>query len=234
MVPRLAPGFTRGFLGEAKVYPAAPLAAAWKEMLQASPAARSRDAYRNDLADITRFSLAAVGSEVRRSLLDAFNRKDAAAFKHLSAQFLGLGRDLNAFLGTRPDFLFGTWVADARRWGKNAAEADYYERNARTIVTTWMGRNENLNDYAGRDWNGLLAGYYLGRWQIYLDTIAGSLEHGAMLDAEALDGRVEDFEWRWARTAGGKFPAKPRGDCYAMSLELFKKYAPLLPPAEPN
>jgi alpha-N-acetylglucosaminidase len=162
MVPRLAPGSTRGFLREV-VYPPAPLAAAWKKMLEAGPTARSRDAYQSDLCDITRLSLTAAAAELRRSMFEAFNRKDASAFKKLSAQFLGLGRDLNAFLGTQPAYLFGKWVADARAWGKDAAEADYFERNARTIVTTWVGRDQKLNDYAGRDWNGLLAGYYLGR-----------------------------------------------------------------------
>jgi alpha-N-acetylglucosaminidase len=229
MVPRLAPGSTRGFLGEGKVYPPAPLAAAWKKMLEASPTARSRDAYRSDLCDITLLSVTAAGAELRRSMFEAYNRKDASAFKTLSARFLGMGRDLNAFLGTRPPFLFGKWVADARAWGRDAAEADYDERNARTIVTTWVGRGQKLNDYAGRNWSGLLGGYYLGRWQIYLDSIASSLDRGTNLDSQALDERIKDFEWQWARTAGGKFPARPRGDCYAMSFRLFKKYAPDLP-----
>jgi alpha-N-acetylglucosaminidase len=233
MVPRLAPGFTRGMLRDAIVYPAAPLAAAWDKMLQARPAVRSRNAYRSDLADITRLSMTAAANDLRRSMFDAFNRKDAAAFTNLSAQFLTLGRDLNGFLGTRPDLLFGKWVTDARRWGANAAEADYYELNARTILTTWMGRDQKLNDYAGRDWNGLLVSYYLPRWQIYLDTVAASLKDNTPLDAHALDSRVADFDWQWARTSGSKLPAFPRGDTYTMSLNLFKKYSPLLNGRQP-
>ncbi len=227
IVPSLShPG--RGYLGEAAVFQSSPLAQAWKEMLAAAPAVRTRDAYRNDLADITGMAMGAAAAEVRRQMFAAFKQKDAAAFKPLAAKFLAMGHDLDALLGTRPDYLFGIWVNGARAWGRNAAEADYYEQNARTIVTTWMGRSHSLNDYAGRDWNGLLAGYYLGRWQLYLDAIGAALADGKEADMKAIDGRLKDFEWKWAQGSGGKFAAKPKGDCHAISQALYKKYAPLL------
>ena len=228
MVPRLAPGSTRGYLGDAAVYKAAPLSAAWKQMLESNPAVRTRDAYRSDLSDITRLALTTVGDELRRTLFDAYNHKDTARFKMASARFLELGHDLDVFLGARPGYLFGKWVSDARAWGKDPAEADYYEKNARTIVTTWMGRDQMLNDYAGRDWNGLLSGYYLGRWKLYLDAMVAALDAGTAPDPK-IDQRIMDFEWRWARTAGGEFPAKASGDCYAMSQALFNKYASAIP-----
>ena len=228
IVPSLTrPG--RGYLGDATTYKAAPLVEAWKEMLDAGPTARQRDAYRNDLADLTRLAMANAANDARRAMFEAFERRDAIAFKKLSTQFLGMGRDLDSLLGTRPEYLFGAWVAAARTWGKDATEADYYERNARTIVTTWMGRSHSLNDYVGRDWNGLLSGYYLGRWQLYCDAIGNALDVGESPDMNVIDERLKDFEWTWARSAGGKFASKPRGDCYATSLALFKKYAPTFP-----
>lgn len=229
MVPRLAPGSTRGYLGDAKTFRPAPIAAAWRQMLDASPESRGHDAYRNDLAEITRIAMTTVGDGLRRSMFDAFNRKDAAAFKKLSTQFLELGRELDDFLGTRQNLCLGNWIAAARAWGKDSAEADYYERNARTIVTTWFGKNNSLNDYAGRDWNGLLAGYYLGRWQVYLDGIARALYAGTKPDFKKLDQLVADFEWQWARSVGGTFKTKPAGDCYETSRALFKKYAGSFP-----
>ncbi len=227
MVPRLAPGSTRGFLGEAKEYKSAPLAAAWKQMLAASPAACAHDAFRADLVDITRLALTGVAANLRREMFAAYNRKDAGEFKKLEAQFMELGRDLDGLLATRPNYLMGKWIADARAWGKDAAEADYYERNARTIVTTWFGRKNGLNDYAGRDWNGLLAGYYLGRWQLYLDAMAKALEAGTAPDKK-IDQRVADFEWQWARQTGGKFSTQPSGDVVAIAKKLFAKYAAAL------
>jgi len=228
MVPRLAPGSTRGYLGDAREYKIAPLAAAWQQMLAASPAARAHDAFRADLVDMSRLALTGVAANLRREMFAAYNRHDAGEFKKLAAQFLELGRDLNGLLATRPNYLMGKWIADARAWGKDSAEADYYERNARTIVTTWFGKNNGLNDYAGRDWNGLLAGYYLGRWQMYLDAIGNALAAGKEPDLKDIDGRVADFEWKWARSTGNQFAAQAQGDSYAISQALFKKYSPML------
>lgn len=227
IVPSLSPP-GRGYLGDARAYLAAPLAEAWQEMLAAGPSARGRAAYRNDLADITATAMAGAATEVHRQMFDAFKRKDASAFKPLAAKFLEMGHELDTLLGTRPDYRFGTWVTGARGWGKNHDEADYYEQNARTIVTTWMGRSHSLNDYAGRDWNGLLAGYYLGRWQLYLDAVSAALAAGQEPDMAAIDGRLQDFEWTWARSTGGKFTGQAQGDCYAISLALFKKYSSML------
>ena len=227
IVPSLShPG--RGYLGEAAVYNSALLFAAWKEMLAAAPAARTRDAYCKDLADITALAMASAAAGVRQQMFDAFKHKDGAGFKKLAAQFLEMGHDLDTLLGTRPEFLFGTWVTGARAWGRDAAEADYYEQNARTIVTTWMGRSHSLNDYAGRDWNGLLAGYYLGRWQLYLDAVGAALTAGQEPDMKTIDGRLMDFEWKWAQSSGGKFASKPKGNCHTISQALYNKYAPVL------
>ncbi len=227
MVPRLAPGSTRGYLGDAMQYRAAPLVAAWKQMLEAAPTAREHDAYRADLVEVTRLALTTVGDGLRRDMFAAYQRKDAAELKKLSDKFIDLGHDLDALLGTRSNLLFGKWVADARAWGKDAAEADYYERNARTIVTTWLHRGHSLNDYAGRDWNGLLSGYYLGRWQMYLDAMGDALSTGK--EPAGIDGRVADFEWTWAQSAGGQFKTKPEGDSFEISLAVFKKYGAALP-----
>jgi len=229
MAPRLAPGSSRGYLGDAKLYKPAPLAAAWKQMLDAAPAARGRSAYCNDLADVTRMAIAAAADGQRRAMFDAYQRKDTVAFRKSAARFLEMGRDLDALLGTRPEYLFGSWVAAARAWGKDPAEADYYERNARTIVTTWMGRGHSLNDYAGRDWNGLLSGYYLGRWQLYLDAVGDALAAGKEPAGRLIDRRIMDFEWKWARSTGGAFASQPQRDCYETSRALFRKYAGAFP-----
>ena len=50
------------------------------------------------------------------------------------------------------------------------------------------------------------------------------MKAGQEPDMKAIDERLKDFEWTWARTTGGKFATQPQGDCYATSLALFKKY----------
>ena len=56
------------------------------------------------------------------------------------------------------------WLEQARDLGVASDVKDYYEMNARRLVTTWGG---DLNDYSCRNWAGLLAGYYMNRWLTY-------------------------------------------------------------------
>ena len=58
--------------------------------------------------------------------------------------------------------MLGPWIADARALGTTPAEKDYYERQARTILSIWGG--PVLNDYANRMWGGLVKDYYDSLW----------------------------------------------------------------------
>jgi hypothetical protein len=69
-------------------------------------------------------------------------------------------------LATSPQHLLGPWLADARSWGATRAEKDPLEYDARSIITTWGGREsseEGLHDYANREWAGLVGGLYHAR-----------------------------------------------------------------------
>ena len=74
---------------------------------------------------------------------------------------------------------------------------DYYEKNARNLITTWGG---SLNDYASRCWAGLLKNYYAGRWGIYFDAVIDAAERGAALDNDALNKDFMAFEQGWVES----------------------------------
>ena len=233
LVPCFGDKPRRGWVNATMPYDNAALVDAWAKLLEAGPVARGQDAYRFDLADVTRQALGNAGNLLRARMQDACRRKDAKALGTLAVRFLEMGRDLDAFLGTRSEFLLGKWVSDARSWGKNAAESDYYERDARTILSTWFGRDSGLLDYASRCWNGMLRDYYLPRWEMYLRTLGEDLRTGRSAAREqALDDRMKDFEWSWAQGAGGTFRTQPEGDAFARSRALFEKYADLLRPVK--
>ena len=44
-------------------------------------------------------------------------------------------RDVNTLLSTQSSFLLGKWIEDARSLGIDEASKNYYEENARTIVS---------------------------------------------------------------------------------------------------
>lgn len=83
---------------------------------------------------------------------------------------------------------------NARSLGDTDELKNYYEKNARNLITTWGG---SLNDYASRTWAGLLNDYYARRWEIYFDAVIGAAEKGIELDKDELKSRLATFEQEW-------------------------------------
>jgi alpha-N-acetylglucosaminidase len=213
-------------LSAAIPYANADLFKVWNLLLQAGPPAQSTSSYQRDLADTTRQALGNLGSTMRDQMADAYDRKDAVAFARAASQFMSLGTDIDQFLGTRSEFLLGKWIDDARSWAANDAEQAYYERNARSIITIWGGGR--LTDYAGRQWNGLLRDYYLPRWQLLIDARLAELKGGPPVNRTALEKQWRAHDLEYATTTGGQYPRQPSGDLFALSRELYNKYAPLV------
>ena len=71
----------------------------------------------------------------------------------------------------RSGFLLGPRLAEARAAGHTSVEKDLYEWNLRTQLTVWgtspKGGSE-VEDYANREWAGLISSYYRPRWDMAL------------------------------------------------------------------
>lgn len=205
-------------------YDPAQLVQAWKLLLEAAPQAKSSDGYRFDLCDVGRQALANLSANYNRQIIDAFRAHDAKRLHEAGDKMLGLIRDMNELAGTRREWLFGVWIADARSWGGSRAEKNLCERNARELLTTWT-RYDNIPDYANRQWNGLLGDFYYHRWEMWLDALNASLTNNTPFDEAATRDKIRDWEVAWTGQTGGHFPTKPRGDAIAISQKLFDKYA---------
>ena len=63
-------------------------------------------------------------------------------------------------------FLLGPRIAEARAAGHTSEESDLYEWNLRTQLSVWgtspRGGSE-VEDYANREWAGLISSYYKPR-----------------------------------------------------------------------
>jgi len=86
------------------------------------------------------------------------------------------------------------WIEQARDLGIKPEVKDYYEMNARRLVTTWGG---DLNDYACRNWAGLLFNYYSLRWSIYIETIINSLGENKEFDSDILNKKIKELQDSW-------------------------------------
>lgn len=227
--PRLGKGMDR-WADSFIPYKQKDLISAVEQLFKADPACRRSDGYQFDVVNLTRQALGNHSSVLRDRMLDAFKAKDLAAFRRESAQFLELGRDLDTLLGTRHEFLLGTWIANARRWDNNPAEQALYERNARQILTTWHRPGSRLTDYANRQWNGMMKTYYLPRWETFIRLMDESLVQNKPLDQAAFDGWCVQFEGNWVEVTGEKFSTVSQGDPCETAERLYHKYCSALAP----
>ena len=183
-------------------------------------------AYEFDLVNLTRQWLGNLSTGIFDEWTAAYNKQDAAAMDDAAARMLDIIDDMDRLTGTQSFFLVGKWIADARSWGANPAEADYFERNARNLITTWSDAGMTLNDYAAREWNGQLATYSKHRWESFFAAAKNGLASG---DAEWYGrwlSEVKAFERAWGEELQGSFASSPSGNPIPLVHELYGKWFP--------
>ncbi len=197
-------------------------AEAWEHLLAAAGDLQRADPYRFDLVNVTRQVLGNHSARLHQAVLDAFKRQDRPALQAASRDMLTLIRELDELLATRPEFLLGAWLEDARRWGTTDAERDLFEWNARRVLTLW-GNTPMLRDYASRQWSGMLTGFYLPRWELFHRHLDQALATSTAFDADQFAKEMFAFEQQWS-TPHDRPPREPRGDSVAVARRLWEKY----------
>ena len=171
-------------------------------MLEASEELRGVDNFEYDLVDVVRQAVADRGRE-------CLYARDSAAFRRaLLAQ--------DRLLGTRREFMLGSWIAQALRAAPDEASRPLFERNARRQITTWGDRacadGGKLHDYAHKEWSGLLRDFYLARWDAFF------ADPDAQHDWYAL-------EEPWV-FASEQYPTEPVGDPVDVAREVYQEIFP--------
>lgn len=196
----------------------------WEALLSAAEECQRSDGYRYDVVDLTRQVMCDAATQIHKKYIDAYKAKDVQQVKALSAKMLGLFDDLEQVLNTRREFMFGSWLSDARRWGDTPEEKSLYEWNSKVLLTIWSEPSYTLPDYANRSWGGLVKYFYKQRWQMFYDTMNAALEKNESVDEKALRETLRAWETVWTHQTDHEFPVKPSGDEIAIAKEIFKKY----------
>lgn len=167
--PRLSPPLCGASLPGRlrRYYDARMTAQAARLLYECSDRYSHSDAYRYDLVDVTRQALCDFALTLFGDMSRAIDEKNDVEFEKNSGLFLELLSDQDRLLKTRDEFLLGRWIDDARSWGKDSREQEFFEYNARMLVTTWYPFKGILNDYSHREWSGLLDGFYRKRWELF-------------------------------------------------------------------
>ena len=210
-------------LGGAGGHTSPQLAEAWRLLLQAAAELGAADTYRYDLVNVARQALSGHASVLHRQAVQAWQAKDGRALGQASQRFLDLLQELDELLATRGEFLLGRCLEDAKRWGTTDAERARFEWNARRVLTLW-GEGPAIDDYARKEWSGLIAGYYRPRWQRLFSELAVCLQEGKPFDQNAFQSSLRPWMAQWS-DGRETYPAVPQGDSVAVARRLWEKYA---------
>ena len=176
-------------------------------------------AYEFDLVNLTRQYLSNRFEQRFAEYKSAYENGDVEKMAELKDDMLDTFDTLDELLASQDYFLVGKWIADARSWGATPEEANYFESNARNLLTTWGDRGNLLTDYADRSWSGLVKTYYKPRWQLFFQAVDNAMAAGEKLEGERYDLVLEamkDYEYAWWKERPGSFPAHPQGDPVAL------------------
>ena len=195
---------------------------AWSLMLD-SPE-NGRESYLYDIVNVGRQVLGNHFDNLWNRYLSAYNNGNVEVVKDIEGKMMELLADIDRLLSTNTSFLLGKWIADARKMGVNKEEADYYEINARNILTSWGEEGGQLSDYANRSWAGLTSSYYAKRWSIFFQEANNALTLKKEFDNDAYRSRIIEFEGEWWKKRTGSFSAAPVGNTIEIANGLIKKY----------
>lgn len=139
----------------------------------------------------------------------AYQNGDMDKATAMEAEFEVLILGADRLLCSHPTLRLENWLAYASNWGGTLELKNYYERNARRIVTVW---GPPVDDYSARIWSGLLRDYYLPRWKQYF---------AAKRTGKASD--ITGWELSWVEKERGLSEAEPYKDVLAGCTELIAR-----------
>ena len=158
-----------------------------------------RASYQYDIANLLSQWLGNHFMEVRDDFTYAYQMGDIERMQRDKSIALDMIQDADRLLQQVEPLSFWTWTQDARLWGKTDEEQQYYETQARTLLTIWGG--PVLNDYANRMWSGLLIHYYYQRWEMFFNDVIADFTNRVdkKFDEEAFKAHLAQFENDWNR-----------------------------------
>lgn len=164
--------------------------------------------YRADLVEYTAAYLGATVENLIVASEKAFSEGNEEAAKEYEVRIEKLMLAMDKLLESHPHFSMQRWIDFARSHGNGDEKlADYYEKNARRIVTIW---GPPVDDYAAKIWSGLIRDYYLQRRKLYNCVRFDPSKH---VDRGA-------WERKWVEETKGLSEVKPYGDPVKAAVKL--------------
>ncbi len=166
---------------------------------------RESPLYCIDLVELAAFSIGGRIEELMAACQAAEREGQKSEAKKLDKTIQTLMLGMDKLLASHPTHSLQRWLNFARKHGSTDELKDYYEGNARRLVTIW---GPPVDDYAAKVWSGLIRDYYLPRWKQYRKNGGAGLA---------------DWERNWVEEQRGVSSCKPFSDPVDAALSLLKK-----------
>jgi hypothetical protein len=202
------------------------LAAAWTALMDSIPDLGDVELFRFDLVDVARAVIANTFSIQFNKYNDAFTNKDITQVNVLSKNLLTIIDDYELLLSSNEHFMVGRWIHWARNSIPNATTTlqNHLEFNARNQITLW-GPHGEINDYAKKEWGGLIGNYYKKRFVILFNMVNHVLtNNGTSWNQKKYETSVMNqvsLPWSNDTTI---FPSTPTHDLLDIIVGLHEKY----------
>ena len=196
------------------------LVEAWRLLLSVKDC--QRDSYEFDLVNIGRQVLGNYFNVVRDEFTLAYEAGDIPMMKNRGNKMREILSDLDKLVSCHPTFSLHKWITDARDMGHDTASKNYYEMNARSLITIW-GDSYHLTDYANRSWADLTNQYYSVRWDRFINEVIEAAEKKKNFDEEEFFNQSRIYENEWVNPSN-RISYNEGGDGIKLARKIYKKY----------
>lgn len=177
-----------------------------EKFVYAYPEMNGSELFETDMIEMTVQYVGGKMDVLVQSWYDAYQLGDMEKASALEEKFEVLMLGADRLLSSHPTLRLENWLDYARKWGDTPETKDFYEKNARRIVTIW---GPPVDDYSARIWSGLLRDYYLPRWKHYFK---------AGRTGESFD--FAEWERAWVEDEKGLTEVRPYDDIPSACLRL--------------
>lgn len=149
--------------------------------------------FKIDLINFLRQLIANEADSVYVDIINSYGKRNANCFHKSTSSFLDMIDTENELLAHDSFFRLSSWQKQAINYGNNPKEKKLNLQNLMMLITYW-GENvvteDNLHDYAYKEWSGLMETFYKERWKIYFSYLEKQMK------GENID--TPDYFW-WER-----------------------------------
>jgi alpha-N-acetylglucosaminidase len=191
---------------------------ALSDYLKAADYFNHSETFQYDITDIAGQVLSNQGQRAYDSAMLYFNQKAKSKYNYFKKEFFHLLDLQKQLMATNKNRMVGTWLNQAKNFGRTDYERNLAEKNARMQITIWgpdTNTETDLHDYAYKEWSGLINDLYRVRWKLFFEQLDNEM---AGKPAQKID--YFETELRWANETNS-YTTKPKGNYLKVIKEIF-------------